>query len=87
MKHIHSQDPIKPLIVAAIKRKAHCTKVTCVEQRSDGTYSGQALRRKPGGRNAGYHVIGIVFVTQEELAAQPEAAACPRIAPRVTVKA
>lgn len=46
---IKSSDPRKPAIMAAIKRKANCRKVTCVAYEPDtNTFSGVAWTQSSG---------------------------------------
>lgn len=65
MKHIHSTDPVKKLVVNAIKLKSGANKVTLVKEVSEGVYQGHAL--KTNGRGAEMTSLGTVTVTKEEL--------------------
>ena len=63
---IKSTDPRKPLIMAAIKRKANCRKVTCVAYEPDtNTFSGVAMWPNPEGFTPGLPP-GNVHVTTGE---------------------
>lgn len=43
-KHVHSQDPRKPKIVAALKRKSGGTKVTLLTEIETGIFEGKCMR-------------------------------------------
>jgi hypothetical protein len=62
---IHSSDPIKKLVVTAIKRKASSSKVTLVRKLSNGSYQGRAYMRQPNSRS--FYSVGFVTLTQGEL--------------------
>jgi hypothetical protein len=65
MIEIHSSDPIKKLVVTAIKRKASSSKVTLVRKLSNGSYQGRAYMRQPNSRS--FYSVGFVTITQGEL--------------------
>ena len=65
MIEVHSSDPIKKLVVTAIKRKASSSKVTLVRKLSNGSYQGRAYMRQPNSRS--FYSIGFVTITQGEL--------------------
>lgn len=65
MKHIHSSDPVKKLVVSAIKAKSGGNKVTLVKETSEGVYQGHAL--KTNGRGREMTSLGTFTVTKEEL--------------------
>ena len=62
---VHSSDPIKKLVVTAIKRKASSSKVTLVRKLSNGSYQGRAYMRQPNSRS--FYSVGFVTITQGEL--------------------
>jgi hypothetical protein len=43
-KHVHSQDPRKPAIVAALKQKSGGTKVTLLAEVEPGVFEGSCMR-------------------------------------------
>ena len=65
MIEVHSSDPIKKLVVTAIKRKASSSKVTLVRKLSNGSYQGRAYMRQPNSRS--FYSVGFVTITQGEL--------------------
>jgi hypothetical protein len=54
-KPIKSNDPRKPAIVSALKRKSGGTKVTNVREIGPNMFSGDCLKRPQGGNPAAYH--------------------------------
>jgi hypothetical protein len=65
MNIVQSTDPIKKLVVTAIKKKSSSSKVTLVRKLSNGSYQGRAFMRQPNTRN--FYSVGFVTITQGEL--------------------
>lgn len=71
-KHVHSRDPRKKQIVAALKAKSGGTKVTLVEETKDGTFRGLCMKRATKvektwyGANMLFERIGTFEVTAAE---------------------
>lgn len=65
-KNVHSKDPRKPAIVAALKIKSGGTKITDLRELNDGRFEGDAYRHMPGARR--YFGLGRFIVTPAEVA-------------------
>lgn len=63
-KYVHSADPRKAAIVAALKAKSGGTKVTLVREVSANTFTGSCLRPDPvkGNGKRGYEQLGEFMV-------------------------
>jgi len=53
---IHSKDDRKAAIVAALKAKSDCRKVTCVEEIAPGEFRGSCMNENPGAKGGFYTV-------------------------------
>lgn len=70
-KHLKSTDPRKARVVAALKNASGCSKVTNVtENTSDGSYSGDCLKKKTAGRGGEWEKVGRWNVKLESAAQQ-----------------
>lgn len=75
-KHVHSKDPRKPQIVAALKKRSGGNKVTLLTETlhpiSGLCFEGHCSKKCPGGRGTGYQSLGFFIVTAKE-AGMPDA--------------
>jgi hypothetical protein len=62
-KHVHSKDPRKKAIVAALKVKSGCTKVTLVQEIRPGVFQGSCSERRSDGF---WTPCGVYEVTAKE---------------------
>lgn len=71
-KHVHSQDPRKPKILAALKRKSGGTKVTLLTEIEPGIFEGKCQKPeiiKDGGfaiKTGKYEDLGMFVVNSLE---------------------
>lgn len=70
-KHVHSSDPRKPDIVAALKRKSGGTKVTLLVETVPGTFQGKCMWRTP--RSSTWADLGVFQITDAEIASRSSA--------------
>lgn len=65
-KHVHSEDPRKPKIVAALKAISGGNKVTLVRETGPNTFKGKCLKSVPGSKGKLWDHLGHFTVTLEE---------------------
>jgi hypothetical protein len=58
-KHIKSTDPRKPAIVAALKQKSGCRKVTTVLEIAPGVYEGNCMNPNGTASQPGFHQVEV----------------------------
>ena len=65
-KHIHSKDPRKPAIVAALRKASGGTKITMLEEIAVGVFQGSCLKKSQSFKKNYWDNLGKFTITAKE---------------------